>query len=241
MASRKNHTLKLAGILLALVLVTSCFVGGTFAKYVTTGTGSDSARVAKFGVTVTANGTMFAKEYDTDTENVKGTIVKSVISDKTDDKNLVAPGTSGNMVSMTLAGKPEVAVNVRYRAIVTLSDNWLYKENEESAGKFYCPITIKVGTKDGTESFCGLDYDSAESFKNAVETAINGYSDNYAPGTDLTKAKAPAVSWAWTFENAGGHENGQNHVKDTYLGDQAAKDNAATIALEVETTVTQID
>lgn len=29
MASRKNHTLKLAGILLALVLVTSCFVGET--------------------------------------------------------------------------------------------------------------------------------------------------------------------------------------------------------------------
>ena len=55
MASRKNHTLKLAGILLALVLVTSCFVGGTFAKYVTEGTGSDSARVAKFGVTVTAD------------------------------------------------------------------------------------------------------------------------------------------------------------------------------------------
>ena len=87
MASRKNHTLKLAGILLALVLVTSCFVGGTFAKYVTTGTGSDSARVAKFGVTVTANGTMFAKEYDTGTENVKGTIAKSVVSDGTDDKN----------------------------------------------------------------------------------------------------------------------------------------------------------
>ena len=40
MASRKNHTLKLAGILLALVLVTSCFVGGTFAKYVTSGTGN---------------------------------------------------------------------------------------------------------------------------------------------------------------------------------------------------------
>ena len=92
MASRKNHTLKLAGILLALVLVTSCFVGGTFAKYVTKGTGSDSARVAKFGVKVTANGTMFAKEYDTDTENVKATIAKSVFST---DK-VIAPGTKGN-------------------------------------------------------------------------------------------------------------------------------------------------
>lgn len=241
MASRKNHTLKLAGILLALVLVTSCFVGGTFAKYVTSGTGKDTARVAKFGVTVTANGTMFAKEYDTDTENVKKLIASSVISDKTDDKNLVAPGTKGDMVKMTIEGKPEVAVNVRYSATVTLSDNWLYKEREDSAGEFYCPITIKVGTKDGNEIFCGLDYDSAQQFKSAVENAINNKSANYKPNTDLKNADAPSVSWAWTFENVGKHKKKQDDVKDTYLGDQAAKDNAATIALEVETTVTQID
>lgn len=232
MASRKNHTLKLAGILLALVLVTSCFVGGTFAKYVTEGTGSDSARVAKFGVTVTANGTMFAKEYDTDTENVKGTIARSVLST---DK-VIAPGTKGSMVSMTLAGKPEVAVNVRYTANVTLSNNWVYKADESETGEFYCPIKIKVGD----EIYFGYDYPSAEKFKNAVETAINGYSDNYAPGTDLTKAKAPAVSWAWAFEDNAVSAK-QTDVKDTYLGDQAAEGNAATIALEVVTTVTQID
>ena len=118
MASRKNHTLKLAGILLALVLVTSCFVGGTFAKYVTEGTGSDSARVAKFGVKVTANGSTFANAYATDDNTVTG-IANSVVSSE-ETKNVVAPGTSGNMVSMTLAGTPEVAVNVKYAATVTL-------------------------------------------------------------------------------------------------------------------------
>lgn len=231
MASRKNHTLKLAGILLALVLVTSCFVGGTFAKYVTSGTGKDTARVAKFGVTVTANGTMFAKEYDTDTGNVKGTIARSVLST---DK-VIAPGTKGSMVSMTIKGTPEVAVNVRYKATVKL-DNWVYKADESETGEFYCPIKIKVGD----EIYFGYDYPSAERFKNAVETAINGYSDNYAPGTDLTKAKAPVVSWAWAFEDNAVSAK-QTDVKDTYLGDQAAKDKAATIDLEVVTTVTQID
>lgn len=58
---KTGKTMRVAGLLLALVLVTSCFVGGTFAKYVTSGTGTDSARVAKFGVEITANGTMFAK------------------------------------------------------------------------------------------------------------------------------------------------------------------------------------
>lgn len=231
MASRKNHTLKLAGILLVLVLVTSCFVGGTFAKYVTNGTGTDSARVAKFGVTVTANGTMFAKEYDTDTGNVKATIAKSVFST---DK-VIAPGTKGNMVSMTLAGTPEVAVNVKYAATVTL-ENWVYKANESATEEFYCPIKIKVGN----ENYYGWDYNSAELFKNAVETAINGYSKNYAPGTALNTAEAPVVSWAWAFEDSAAGAK-QTDVKDTYLGDQAANGNAATIALEVVTTVTQID
>ena len=231
MASRKNHTLKLAGILLALVLVTSCFVGGTFAKYVTSGTGKDTARVAKFGVTVTANGTMFAKEYDTDTENVKATIPKSVFST---DK-VIAPGTKGDMVSMTLAGTPEVAVNVKYTATVTL-DKWVYKADENAAGEYYCPIKIRVGTV----NYYGYDYDSAESFKNAVETAINEYSANYEPGTDLNNANAPVVSWAWAFEDKAADAK-QTDVKDTYLGDQAAKGNAATIDLEVVTTVTQID
>lgn len=232
MASRKNHTLKLAGILLALVLVTSCFVGGTFAKYVTSGTGKDTARIAKFGVTVTANGTMFAKEYDTDTENVKATIAKSVLST---DK-VIAPGTKGNMVSMTIKGTPEVAVNVKYTATVTL-DKWVYKADESETGEFYCPIKIKVGN----ENYYGCDYKTAELFENAVETAINGYSANYEPGTDLTNAKAPVVSWAWAFEDNNAVSAKQTDVKDTYLGDQAAKDNAATIALQVVTTVTQID
>ena len=121
MASRKNHTLKLAGILLALVLVTSCFVGGTFAKYVTKGTGSDSARVAKFGVTVAANGSTFAEEYATDDGTVVGTIAKSVVSSQNKVK-VVAPGTKGDMASMTLSGSPEVAVKVTYKATVNLGD-----------------------------------------------------------------------------------------------------------------------
>ena len=62
MTSKKNWTLRAAVLMLALVLITSCFVGGTFAKYVTSGSGTDSARVAKFGVTVKANVDVFAKE-----------------------------------------------------------------------------------------------------------------------------------------------------------------------------------
>lgn len=124
MTSKKNWTMRAAVLMLALVLITSCFVGGTFAKYVTSGSGTDSARVAKFGVTVSANGDVFAKEYDTDDQTVVGTIAKSVIST---DK-VVAPGTTsnGDFVAATITGTPEVAVRVSYKldAATLQLENW---------------------------------------------------------------------------------------------------------------------
>ena len=112
MTKKKNVLMRSAGVLLALVLVTSCFVGSTLAKYTVSESGFDTARVAKFGVNIEANGTMFAREYD------EGTTVKSVIST---DK-VVAPGTSGEMVRMAISGTPEVAVNVQYAATLNLND-----------------------------------------------------------------------------------------------------------------------
>lgn len=223
MSTKKNWTFRTAGILLALVLVTSCFVGGTFAKYTTAGTGTDSARVAKFGVTITANGSTFAKEYQTDDTTVSGAIANSVVST---DK-VVAPGTKGNMVSMTLTGTPEVAVKVTYAAEFELGDNW--KAADDS---FYCPLEIKIGA----DTIKGNDYTSADIFENEVERFIAAYSKEYEAKTDLSTkgSESLSVSWAWAFE-------GNDDVKDTYLGDQAAAGNAATVSLQVITTVTQID
>lgn len=236
---KTGKTMRVAGLLLALVLVTSCFVGGTFAKYVTSGRGDDSARVAKFGVKITANGTMFAKEYATDDGNVSGTITKSVVSS---DSKLVAPGTKGNMFSMALAGTPEVAVRVQYTATLTLNDNW-----KDADGKFYCPLQIKIPVYDaatqtwGNELVDGTKFDNAGALKMEVERRINAFSATYAAGTSLDNLtaenhKAPSASWEWPF-----HHDDASDIKDTYLGDQAAEGKAADILLTVVTTVTQVD
>lgn len=219
----KNKMTRLASVLLILCLLTTCVISGTYAKYVTTADGSDSARVAKFGVSITANGSTFAKAYDTDNSEVVGTIAQSVVS--SNDANLVAPGTKGDMVAMAISGTPEVAVNVQYEATLTLT-GWSDEE-----GNYYCPLEITVGET----TYKGNDYESADAFATAVKAAIETSSANYAANTDLaTVAKVPSVSWAWAF-------NGNDDVKDTYLGDQAADDAAATVQLEVKTTVTQID
>ncbi len=231
MTSRKNWTMRAAVLMLALVLITSCFVGGTFAKYVTGESGSDTARVAKFGVNITANGTTFAKEYKTDDPEVSGTITKSVISST--DENLVAPGTKGEMVKMQLSGKPEVAVNVKYTANKIKLTGWTLADDS-----FYCPLVFKVNN----DTIDGKDYTSATELENAIKTAIEGYSKNYAPNQDLTKVKndSLAFSWEWPFSTTN-DDNTNNDAKDTYLGDQAADNNASTVAIEIATTVTQID
>ena len=48
----RNRLMKASAFLLVSTMATSCFVGSTFAKYVSEGKGEDSARVAKWGVKV---------------------------------------------------------------------------------------------------------------------------------------------------------------------------------------------
>lgn len=238
MTSKKNWTLRAAVLMLALVLITSCFVGGTFAKYVTSGSGTDSARVAKFGVTVTASGDLFAKEYATDDQTVVGTIAKSVIST---DK-VVAPGTesNGDFVAATVTGTPEVAVRVSYKLdTATLQlENW-----KDGDGKFYCPLVFKVKTPDGNTVISGMEFQTAEAMKAALVNAVAAYTKDYAPGTDLSgkAAETLAISWEWPFETGADTDKPANNVKDTFLGDEAAAGRAATVSLTLATTVTQID
>ncbi|MGN0551598.1 MAG: hypothetical protein ACI4I4_07135 [Acutalibacteraceae bacterium] len=219
---KKNKMMRLASVLLVAVILTTCAISGTFAKYVTSGNGFDSARVAKFGVTVTGTADTFKETYAKDDEGFT-LAANTVVS----TKDVVAPGTSGSMAAFTLAGTPEVAVRVTFDGTLELGDKWV-----DSDSAYYCPIEVTVGST----TFKGTDYASADLFEAAVNDEIAGYSNDYAANTDLSTigADAPAISWEWAFE-------GNDDAKDTYLGDQAAADNAAEISLDVTATVTQID
>lgn len=219
---KKNKMMRIVSVLLVAVIITTCAISGTFAKYVTSGSGSDSARVAKFGVTVTGTGETFAKTYEAHDESFTVNTNTVVSTEK-----VVAPGTSGSMADFTITGTPEVAVRVNFTGTLELGDKWV-----DSASAYYCPIEITVGST----TFKGTNYVSADEFETAVNEKIATYTKDYAAGTNLSTigANAPAISWKWAF-------NGNDDVKDTYLGDQAAAGNAATISLSVTATVTQID
>ena len=240
----KNKAMRIAAGVGVTTLLTMSVISGSFAKYITSGTGTDSARAAKFGVTVTANGTMFASEYAKDDENVVGTIVKSVVSSGGESDHVVAPGTKGELLNATITGKPEVAVKVSYEPTLTLK-GWEYTDEDSNLSTEYFPIIFKVGdkkygvkgVKDSTGVAVANGSSSIGELKTAVENAIKGYSKNYAANTDLSGIGADGfvnVSWEWAY-------NGNSDEKDTYLGDQAAANKASTVELSMKTTVTQID
>ncbi len=219
---RSSMMVRLVAVLAVTMMFTMCFVGGTFAKYTTSGSADDNATVAKWGVTVSGTADTFKETYAKD--NNSFTLTENTV---VSTRDVVAPGTSGTMAAFAITGTPEVAVNVKFTGNLDLGDKWV-----DAGGNYYCPIEIKVGT----ETINGNAFASASEFEEAVETKIAAFSKDYAPNKDLSTigSDAPVISWKWAFE-------GNDDVKDTYLGNQAADSNAATIKLSVTATVTQID
>ena len=203
---KKNNALRVAAGLVVAVLLSTCLVSGTYAKYTTSGNIDDSARVAKFGVTVTGNAGAFSDAY--------GATVKSA-----DQADVVAPGTEGTFAANTIAGTPEVSVHVTNEALFELGDNWVDED-----GNFYCPLEITVGN--GT-AIKGTTFTSADDFEKAVKEAVKATSADYAPNTSIAAA-CPSVSWKWAFA-------GNDDEKDTFLGD-AAQPGEVSIGLSTTVT-----
>lgn len=108
---KKNVMMRLAAILLVCVLASTCGISGTYAKYVSSATGSDTARVAKWGWGDTSISIdLFNDTYD---ETV----------DSADDANVIAPGTSktGALVWTPDAGfAPEVDYQLSFAVVGTI-------------------------------------------------------------------------------------------------------------------------
>lgn len=267
---RSNKLMRAAGVLLVCTLVTSSFVGGTFAKYVSKAEAADTARVAKWGVKVEveeAVADLFENNYDkhfveTQLDHSEGTVKSSTKMD------VFAPGTSGTLGKTSITGTPEVAVNVDTEAIITVT-NW---NIDTGAGEeFYCPLIFTItktnaSGEEETKTISGINYNlknsgGVDSFISDLKTAIEGaYSGEFEVNTDLSEEFTDfSISWEWPFAGEGEDntygdknkwtsQNGQTNEKDTLLGNKAAnaveggtESNAPTITIELATTVTQID
>ena len=143
---KKNRTLKLASGLLILCLITTCAISTTLAKYTTGGSAADTARVAKWGVEVSASGTMFGTAY-------QDTIVKNGDANATVQSNfnpsylanVVAPGTKNETgIQIKIFGQPEVAFNLSAEVTQAAKDIYL------KAGT-YGAMVVAYGVNEATD------------------------------------------------------------------------------------------
>lgn len=268
---KKNKMMRLASAMMVTTLMTTSVISGTFAKYVTSDDANDVARVAKFGVTVTAAGSLFADTYKlgTNTPGEDGEDVATLSVDSDNGDNVVAPGTKNvEGLTFTVNGKPEVDVAV---ALEVTNKDGSVTENEDLEEIFlakksglpdmttgndedvfentadYYPIVYIVtctGTAADTQTFTTL-----KAMADWLETT---FTKEYDANTDLsTVIGAINITWNWDFDNSGA---GTYDKQDTLLGDIAAgttlvptttlnvgTDYNLTTDLGIKVTVTQID
>lgn len=238
---KKTKLMRAALLLLVLTLITSCFVGGTFAKYTTSASSSDTARVAKWGFndasTINLDNLFHSVHYKNDTKTVESST------------NVIAPGTAGEAAFQFTYNATDAAPEVAYTFTVSTAGSDCAQsimDNENIKWSLDNQLAPAVGTKDDP------DYAAAGSWK-ALLAAIENLSGDpsgektYAPGklpTEFgTNNKMHHVAWQWAFATADDTVTAENETavqdaKDTAMGNA---DKLAVVTLKITVTATQID
>lgn len=230
-AMRKNKMMRAASGLLVAVLLSTCAISGTFAKYTTSANGTDSARVAKWGfqsATVTLND-LFKSAYDVTTN-------PTVKSD--DDADVIAPGTTNSgTFDFTYGGadinddsKKDDAPEVAYKFTVSTEGSTIATDIEKNTN-------IQWKLDDGN---WGTWDDMIAAIKNLSGAATG--TQQYEPGQlpeafKKAGANTHTVYWRWLFETSGNDMDAQD-VKDTTMGNKETLDE---VKLQITITATQID
>lgn len=178
---KKNVFLRIALVVLVLTLATACMVSATLAKYVTSESGSDSARVAKFDASFMgiqeAEWDLFDTTSDTGVSN----------------GNLIAPGTTG-FFQFSVDGTSEVAVSVVFAVEVT--------DEVNGAVEDYNPLAFtltKIGEVDPLLEGGTLAQ---------LEAAIEALSSQYEAGTAIDATYS--IDWVWDFDDSGAGTNDED-------------------------------
>lgn len=235
---KKNVMMRAASALLVAVLLTTCAISGTFAKYTTSTTGSDKARVAYWGFDQNAATTI--ELFDSEYTNVKASGEVDGFS------NVIAPGTSK---SATFAfgytnyktdkiEAPEVAYNFKVEPTIT-GDYDSLDANPNFKWTLKAP-----GATEATK------YNKASELLGAVK-ALSGdglVRNNMMPVTFLQLSplltKHTQSGWEWVFETEDDtnttdkDEMAEQDATDTAMGNAEALEN---VTFKITISATQID
>lgn len=219
---KKNKMMRLASGLLIAVLLTTCAIAGTFAKYTTSATSQDAARVAKWGFDNAASiniTDLFKESYS----NVQSSGAVGDISD------VIAPGT-GNSATFkftydeTNVAAPEVAYNFTVSVDGSVCDPTIASNPN-----------IKWKLDNGEWSDWGTLLNSIK----LLSGDASG-SKEYAPGALPSEFgigdNEHTITWKWMFDTTDGGVN--NDANDTAMGNAAT---LANVTIKITINATQID
>lgn len=219
---KKTKFMRAALLLLVLTLITSCFVGGTFAKYTTSANGTDTARVATWGFKDTDSITLndlFNTAYD---KNVNG------------KADVIAPGTTNSATFAFKFSGQEAAPEVAYTFEVSTTDSECAEDIKNNANIQWKLDNGTWGTWDDMiAAVKALSGDASGSKQYAAGELPASVKDNAAADVIHT------VSWQWAFETANGDgQPAAQDATDTDLGNKATLDE---VKLVITITATQVD
>ena len=209
---KKNKTMRIASLLLVLALLTTCFVGTTFAKYTSSAEGTDVAQVAKWDISV--NDTQITVPNPNVSFNLFSTIVDTVDGQTDADVTAgkIAPGTKGAF-SLKVTNDSEVS------ATYTISLAVAQPAGYTIPIKFYSDEAMQTEIQPGNDGkyvFTGEKLD---------------------PVGGTTAEATSTLYWKWVFEGG----TAEADAADTALGIAAATGTAPELSVTTNITVTQVD
>lgn len=239
--------LSIFSVIVCTLVIMSLTLSGTMAKYVTSaGDFAESARVARWGITIDA-GSDLVDPYT----NENGVKVIDSYSSTTD--KLIAPGTKGALVYFEMQGKAEVSYAVDVSDVtLTIGDGYEKLLDEQDETLEYFPIIIKVCKVDMKNSGAtvvnsyGMTNSGATKEFATVEALVNALNNDLAtafdearinPGTDVHKIYS--VEWEWAY--SADANSYQTRAYDTILGETLVDNkNDFNISLAAKITAYQI-
>ncbi len=219
--------MRIASVVLVAVILTTCAISGTFAKYTAEVDSSDRARVAKWGFTSTAISItdLFKTAY--------------VDQEMTAAEDAIAPGTT-NSASFSFSYGGEAGINapeVAYEFTVDLTgslvdsaiaanNNITWKLDDGTAGTYNELIEsiLKLACKSGVEP-------TAEEI--AAKKITVKYGPQEIPEAFDSTNPVHTITWNWAFSTGTDAD-----VTDTNMGNATELDD---VAIVIKITATQID
>jgi len=217
--------MRLASALLVAVLLTTCAISGTFAKYTTSVTSQDAARVAYWGFQPVAMDItdLFDKAYDT---TVNATV------------DVIAPGTTSsdtfafayneaNGTAPEVAYTFEITVDAVCDDLIKNNKNIQWKLDSGAWGTFeelVNAIKALAGEADGSAD----------------------YEPNQLPAAFTAADDVHTISWQWLFTGAETYDHDSDPLTpdltqdqyDTLMANAAVLDD---VSIQITITATQID